>query len=92
MIMHVLVAQGCCQADIGFGLGHVVLWLTWSASQDCLVGEGWFERWGLFSVVSGGRYVVGVCDAVGVAETRCISSLLMHLSLSLSLFASAASC
>jgi hypothetical protein len=47
MIMHVLVAQGCCQADIGFGLGHVVLWLTWSASQDCLVGEDWVERWEL---------------------------------------------
>jgi hypothetical protein len=36
-------------------------------------------------VVSGARYVLGVCAALVGLVSRCISSLLMHLSLSLSL-------
>ena len=80
------------RAYIGSGLG-----LGLSGRLQAQSGDSW-ER-GLvvldegvgLRVSSGGIYVSGVCTPREGAVTRCISSLLMHLSLSLSLFASVAS-
>ncbi len=89
MIVLVPEMHEWCRGDMWSRFGSVGLVVDLGRTAN-LMGRGIGPRAmrGCISVTSGGRNVPRICDAVGAAETRCISSLLMHLSLSLSLFAS----
>jgi hypothetical protein len=82
----------CLKLKYGSGLVGPALADLFSYWQVALgEGLGRFDEEVGFRVSSGGTYVPGA-SAPGVdAVTRCLSSLLMHLSLSLSLFALAVS-